>query len=74
MRLVLVVGSPNSSNSNRLREVAQNMGVERGCFAPEVLVEEVVSALREQGVAEVELLEGVEERVTFPLPKGLANL
>jgi 4-hydroxy-3-methylbut-2-enyl diphosphate reductase len=26
--LVLVVGSPNSSNSNRLREVAQNMGVE----------------------------------------------
>jgi 4-hydroxy-3-methylbut-2-enyl diphosphate reductase len=25
--LVLVVGSPNSSNSNRLREVAQNMGV-----------------------------------------------
>jgi len=25
--LVLVVGSPNSSNSNRLREVAQNIGV-----------------------------------------------
>lgn len=91
--LVLVVGSPNSSNSNRLREVAQNMGVEAymidnagqlnpnwlagkekigvtaGASAPEVLVEEVVSALREQGVAEVELLEGVEERVTFPLQR-----
>lgn len=26
--LVIVVGSPNSSNSNRLREVARNMGVE----------------------------------------------
>ena len=26
--VVIVVGSPNSSNSNRLREVAQNMGVE----------------------------------------------
>jgi 4-hydroxy-3-methylbut-2-enyl diphosphate reductase len=26
--LVIVVGSPNSSNSNRLREVAQNIGVE----------------------------------------------
>jgi 4-hydroxy-3-methylbut-2-enyl diphosphate reductase len=26
--LVIVVGSPNSSNSNRLREVAQNLGVE----------------------------------------------
>jgi 4-hydroxy-3-methylbut-2-enyl diphosphate reductase len=25
--VVIVVGSPNSSNSNRLREVAQNMGV-----------------------------------------------
>jgi len=26
--VVIVVGSPNSSNSNRLREVAQKMGVE----------------------------------------------
>ena len=26
--VVIVVGSPNSSNSNRLREVAENMGVE----------------------------------------------
>ena len=26
--VVIVVGSPNSSNSNRLREVAQNMGIE----------------------------------------------
>ncbi|MCE5182164.1 MAG: 4-hydroxy-3-methylbut-2-enyl diphosphate reductase [Betaproteobacteria bacterium] len=26
--LVIVVGSPNSSNSNRLREVARNMGIE----------------------------------------------
>jgi 4-hydroxy-3-methylbut-2-enyl diphosphate reductase len=25
---VIIVGSPNSSNSNRLREVAQNQGVE----------------------------------------------
>jgi len=25
--VVIVVGSPNSSNSNRLREVSQNMGV-----------------------------------------------
>jgi 4-hydroxy-3-methylbut-2-enyl diphosphate reductase len=25
--LVIVVGSPNSSNSNRLREVAQNLGL-----------------------------------------------
>ncbi|MHB1590196.1 MAG: 4-hydroxy-3-methylbut-2-enyl diphosphate reductase [Sulfuricella sp.] len=42
--VVIVVGSPNSSNSNRLREVAQNMGVDAwmvdngGQIEPEWLV------------------------------------
>ena len=42
--LVIVVGSPNSSNSNRLREVAQNQGVEAymvdnaGFLKPEWLI------------------------------------
>ena len=95
--LVLVVGSPSSSNSNRLREVAENLGVEalligsadeldaarvRGRFrvgvtagasAPEVLVEELVARLRELGAAEVQRLDGLEEHVRFPLPKGLGD-
>lgn len=95
--LVIVVGSPNSSNSNRLREVAQTLGVEahmidkaselrpewlRGCkrigltagaSAPEVLVLEVIARLQELGVQRVTQLQGKEEGVTFPLPKGLAN-
>ena len=93
--VVIVVGSPNSSNSNRLREVAANQGVPAymidnarelkaewvagkarigltaGASAPEVLVQEVVARLREFGAREVSELDGITERVTFPLPKGL---
>ena len=93
--LVLVVGSPNSSNSNRLSELAQRMGAEAylidgpddinpdwlknkqnigitaGASAPEVLVEEVVSRLRELGAdAPVEVV-GRPENVTFSLPREL---
>ncbi|MEB0141050.1 MULTISPECIES: 4-hydroxy-3-methylbut-2-enyl diphosphate reductase [unclassified Undibacterium] len=95
VELVIVVGSPNSSNSNRLREVAekigaaaymvdhageidsawlqdvQRIGVTAGASAPEILVQEVIARLRELGVRSVRNLEGVEEHVTFPMPKGL---
>ena len=93
--LVLVVGSTNSSNSNRLRELAERcgasayliddasmidpawlndaraVGVTAGASAPELLVEEVIDTLRQQGVATVRDLEGREENVTFSLPKAL---
>ena len=95
--LVLVIGSQSSSNSNRLREVAEKMGCEArligsaaqldpswvtgrqrigvtaGASAPEVLVTEVVTRLRELGAARVSTLPGVEEKVTFPLPRGLSS-
>ena len=94
--VVIVVGSANSSNSNRLREVAQSrgiaaymvdnasqlkaewiaglqrVGVTAGASAPEVLVQEVIDKLRELGATRVTSLEGIEESVVFPLPKGLA--
>jgi 4-hydroxy-3-methylbut-2-enyl diphosphate reductase len=93
--VVIVVGSPNSSNSNRLREVAANrgvpaymidradelrpewiagkrrIGVTAGASAPEVLVKEVLARLAELGADNVRELEGTQERVVFPLPKGL---
>ena len=93
--VVIVVGSPNSSNSNRLREVAEQQGVPAymvdnagelqpewvagkscvgitaGASAPEVLVQAVVERLRGLGADEVGSLDGIAERVTFPLPKGL---
>ena len=95
--VVIVVGSPNSSNSNRLREVASNLGVPAymldnaedldpqwvagtktvgvtaGASAPEVLVEAVVQRLRFLGAKSVVELEGISEKVTFPLPKALAR-
>ena len=95
VEVVIVVGSPNSSNSNRLREVADKMGtpaymvdnaagidpawiagkkrigVTAGASAPEVLVQAVIERLKDLGAASVRALEGVEENVTFPLPKGL---
>ncbi|NEX60430.1 4-hydroxy-3-methylbut-2-enyl diphosphate reductase [Noviherbaspirillum galbum] len=95
--VVVVVGSPNSSNSNRLREVAEKkgasaymvdnasqidpawlagkarIGVTAGASAPEVLVQAVIARLKELGARSVRALEGVEENVTFPLPKGLTG-
>jgi 4-hydroxy-3-methylbut-2-enyl diphosphate reductase len=97
VQLVIVVGSPSSSNSNRLREVAEKnggeaymvdnasqidpawitgksrIGVTAGASAPEVLVQQVVARLKELGAASVRELDGVEENVTFPLPKGLSG-
>ena len=94
--LVIVVGSPSSSNSNRLREVAQKhgaesymvdnagqidpawvegksrIGVTAGASAPEILVQQVIDRLGSLGVSTVRELDGVEENVIFPLPKGLA--
>jgi 4-hydroxy-3-methylbut-2-enyl diphosphate reductase len=95
VELVIVVGSPNSSNSNRLREVAEKkgtpaymidnasqidpawlegklrVGVTAGASAPEVLVQAVIDRLKELGARSVRALDGVQEAVTFPLPKGL---
>jgi 4-hydroxy-3-methylbut-2-enyl diphosphate reductase len=95
--LVLVVGSTNSSNSNRLREVAERMGaraylidsaeaidsawlvdckrigITAGASAPEVLVQAVVAHLKTLGAISVRTLPGLEENVSFPLPKTLSR-
>ena len=95
--LVIVVGSPNSSNSRRLKEVAvargidsylidgadeidaswlagkSRIGVTAGASAPEILVNQVVDQIRNLVGAEVEQLNGVEEGVSFPLPRELSG-
>jgi 4-hydroxy-3-methylbut-2-enyl diphosphate reductase len=38
-----------------------------------VLVQAVIDRLKELGAASVRALDGVEEHVTFPLPKGLTG-
>jgi 4-hydroxy-3-methylbut-2-en-1-yl diphosphate reductase len=93
--LLLVVGSQNSSNSKRLVEVGDNVGVRSylvndrsevdiswlggvknvgvtaGASAPEHLVEELVSFLREHGFQQMEEIEMVDEDVRFSLPSEL---
>jgi 4-hydroxy-3-methylbut-2-enyl diphosphate reductase len=93
--LVIVVGSPTSSNSNRLKDVAakygtpsfmvdsaqelkaewfenrNRIGVTAGASAPEVLVQEVLKKIKTLGPISVRQLQGIEETIKFPLPKGL---
>ena len=92
---VLVIGSPNSSNSLRLAEVAERIGaparlIERaadidwdwlgqpgtvgitaGASAPELLVREVVDALRERFDVAEEEADHSPERMIFKLPREL---
>ncbi|MGB9429876.1 MAG: 4-hydroxy-3-methylbut-2-enyl diphosphate reductase [Gammaproteobacteria bacterium] len=93
--VLLVVGSRNSSNSNRLREIAesagaaahlidgpddirrewvettQRVGVTAGASAPEAIVQQVVTRLREWGGKTVTESRGIPENVIFALPKEL---
>ncbi|MFM7011825.1 MAG: 4-hydroxy-3-methylbut-2-enyl diphosphate reductase [Betaproteobacteria bacterium] len=95
--LVLVVGSANSSNSNRLREVAERkgipaylidgpesiepawlvdrkrIGITAGASAPDLLVQQVIERLKALGAISVRTLDGLQENVSFPLPKGLSR-
>lgn len=95
--VVIVVGSPTSSNSNRLRELAERLGtpaymidcpedlqeawfdanprvgLTAGASAPDVLVQQVIARLRALGAVGVRRMQGVEEHVRFPLPKGLGG-
>ena len=90
--MVLVIGSQNSSNCNRLREVAEahgvpaylvngpedldeswlagisRVGITSGASTPEVLVDEVIKALRPDDVTAIA---GIEENVAFVLPREL---
>ncbi len=93
--VLIVVGSPTSSNSNRLRELAAKLGtpaymvddaselqeawlegrsrvgLTAGASAPEILVNQVIDRIRALGAVSVRKMDGIEETVKFPLPKGL---
>ena len=92
--LVLVIGAPNSSNCNRLREVAEaagvtaylvngpeevnpgwlagvdRVGITSGASTPEDLVLAVIDELAPE---EVSRIDGVEEDVSFVLPRELRD-
>ena len=94
--LLLIIGSKNSSNSNRLKELgqehgipsylidtsqeaqhhwfqnAQHVGISSGASAPDNLVQDLLSWIKEHySVSQVDILTFTEENVTFNLPKEL---
>ena len=93
--IVIVVGSETSSNSSRLKELAERMGcvaylvdgadllkrdwfkedsvigVTAGASAPESLVQEVITRLKEWGAESADEISGREESIVFVLPKEL---
>jgi 4-hydroxy-3-methylbut-2-enyl diphosphate reductase len=95
--IVIVVGSPTSSNSSRLRELAERLGTEAhmvegaqdlqpewfegkrrvgltaGASAPDILVQQVITRLRQFGAVSIRKMDGVVENVRFPLPRGLGD-
>jgi 4-hydroxy-3-methylbut-2-enyl diphosphate reductase len=52
---------------------AQTVGITAGASAPEVLVEDVIAALRRLGQVEVSTLPGREETIEFRLPVELTR-
>ncbi len=95
---LFVIGSPNSSNSNRLVEVAKvygctkaflvpratdipwaelggigRLGLTAGASAPDVLIEEVISALRARYEVTVEEIAITKENVIFNIPRLLRD-
>ncbi len=50
------------------------VGITAGASAPEVLVDDVIAALRQRGPVEVSVLPGREERIEFRLPAELASV
>ena len=53
---------------------ARVVGLTAGASAPEVLVDDVISALRKVGPVELSTLPGIEETISFRLPAELASV
>ncbi|MAM33707.1 MAG: 4-hydroxy-3-methylbut-2-enyl diphosphate reductase [Micavibrio sp.] len=95
---MIVLGAPNSSNSNRLVEVSKVYGCEKamlveraeglsyefldgvytlglsaGASAPDILIEEVIEALKSKYEVTVEEVAHTEENVVFNIPRILRD-
>ncbi|WP_407965224.1 4-hydroxy-3-methylbut-2-enyl diphosphate reductase [Bartonella sp. C271] len=97
--LFLIVGSPNSSNSKRLVEVAERFGARQsiliqradeidfdnlgvlsvislsaGASAPEIIVDEIITAFRTRYDVKIELAETIVETETFLVNRELRDI
>ncbi len=51
----------------------KRVGITAGASAPERLVKELTERLTKLGVKSIRSLPGIEEHVSFPMPKGLSR-
>jgi 4-hydroxy-3-methylbut-2-enyl diphosphate reductase len=49
----------------------QRVGLTAGASAPEILVKAVIDRIKALGAVSVRKMDGIQETVKFPLPKGL---
>ena len=73
-------GCPRATMVQRAREIdwtffdgVHKVGITAGASAPEVLVEEVLDAIRDRYDVDIEWVKVTEERVTFKLPAALTG-
>lgn len=95
--LLLVIGAVNSSNSNRLRDLGEEIGIPSylindasecknewleppktigitaGASAPEILTDELIEHISSKRPTKVELQNGVDETISFNLPKQVRS-
>ena len=50
---------------------ARRVGLTAGASAPDVLVQAVIARIKALGAISVRKMDGIEETIKFPLPKGL---
>ena len=68
---------PAADNADELQaqwfEGKTQVGLTAGASAPEILVRQVIDRIKALGAVSVRTLDGIQETVKFPLPKGLKS-
>ena len=49
----------------------KRIGVTAGASAPEILVRQVIDRIKALGAVSVRKMDGIQETIKFPMPKGL---
>ena len=72
---LFVVGCLSERYADELRPEwftgAARVGLTAGASAPEILVRQVIERIKALGAVSVRTMDGIEETIKFPLPKGL---
>ncbi|WMY97237.1 MAG: 4-hydroxy-3-methylbut-2-enyl diphosphate reductase [Arsenophonus sp.] len=96
--IILIVGSKNSSNANRLKEISEKIGkpsylinsyhdinikwiknikkigITAGASVPNIIIDNIITFFKKQGINKIIELNGKNENVNFKLPRNLQKL